>query len=59
MRYLQKGVSEEISHSYKKVYSQYAEYRQFIAGLGVSESRKLDKALFSFGQFLKLAGPYT
>ena len=59
MRYIKCGAIEDIGVSYKKVYEQYSEYRNFLMGIDESDSRKLDKALFCFGQFLKLARPYT
>ena len=60
MRSIQGGVREEIGNNNKQKYESYKnEYMPFINELADIEQRKLDKALFSFGQFLKLAKKYT
>ena len=60
MRYIQSGQIEEIEENDKRKYENYVdEYMPFISALGDVDHRKLDKALFSFGQFLKLAKKYT
>jgi hypothetical protein len=61
MKYIQTGSIVEIGNTNKeKKYSAYQiEYMPFIAGLTEFPQRTLDKALFSFGQFLKKAEPYT
>jgi hypothetical protein len=60
MRYIQGGVIEEIGKNNKQKYESYNnEYMPFINEVADIEQRKLDKALFSFGQFLKLAKKYT
>ena len=60
MRYIQKGTVEEIGNTNKQKYESYTkEYIPFIQSLGDIEHRKLDKALFAFGQFLKIANKYA
>lgn len=65
MKYLKTGKIEEISHTGKQKYDAYSnEYKPFFRdtlsqSLNQSDRRKLDKALFGFGQFLKCAKPYA
>lgn len=60
IRYIQKGTVEEIGNTNKQKYESYTkEYIPFIQSLGDIEHRKLDKALFVFGQFLKIANKYA
>jgi len=59
MRFMQAGGNEDLGNSRKLIYSQYRTYREFIQELKIADSRKVDKALFAFGQFLKLARRYT
>lgn len=60
MRYLQSGVIEEIGRSKKAKYEAYLEsYLPFFRQFGRANDRHVDKALFTFGQFLKLAARYT
>lgn len=58
MRFMQGGVIKELGVDRKVIYGKYAEYREFVSGLKIRDSRATDKALFAFGQFLKLAKPY-
>lgn len=60
MKYLQTGKIIEIGTTNKQKYESYIqEYRPFLKSLGQSDPRKTDKALFAFGQFLKMAGKYA
>lgn len=60
MRYLKTGQIVEIGITNKQKYEQYLkEYVPFVNSLGKVNHRKLDKALFSFGQFLKKAKKYA
>jgi len=59
MRYMQDGVIEELGVHRKIIYEKYAKYREFVSLLPIPDARTTDKALFAFGQFLKLAKPYT
>jgi hypothetical protein len=60
MVYLQTGEIVEIGKSNKQVYESYKdEYIPFINEFADIEQRQLDKALFSFGHFLKLAKKYA
>jgi hypothetical protein len=60
MKYLQTGTILEIDTTNKKKYQSYEkEYLPFLQSLNQSDMRKTDKALFAFGQFLKLAKKYV
>ena len=60
MKYMQTGIICEISNTDKQKYKSYvSEYKPFFIQLGNFDDRKLDKALFAFGQFLKLAKKYA
>ena len=59
MRYLRTAQTQEIGSSKKQVYSVYVnEYIPFLSLFEERDSRRLDKALFAFGRFLKLAKRY-
>jgi hypothetical protein len=58
MRFMKSGKLEEISSAKTEVYDTYKnEYIPFVKTLN-SDQRKIDKALFAFGQFLKMASAY-
>lgn len=60
MRYIQTGEIVEIGITSKQKYSAYLnEYIPFLRTFNEPDLRKLDKALFAFGQFLKLAARYV
>lgn len=60
MKYLQTGAIVEIASTNKQKYESYTnEYKPFLTSLKQSDTRKTDKALFTFGQFLKVAAKYT
>jgi len=60
MRYLETGHIEEIGSTNKQKYIAYEnEYIPFLAKLKTADQRTVDKALFTFGQFLKLAARYA
>lgn len=60
MKYMKTGEIQEIGITNKQKYESYIkEYIPFFESLGESENRKIDKALFAFGQFLKIASKYT
>ncbi len=60
MRYIQTQEITEIGNTKKRKYQQYTEeYIPFIKSLGNINHRTLDKALFSFGQFLKKVEKYA
>jgi hypothetical protein len=60
MHYMKTGQIAEIGGSNKQKYETYeSEYIPFIAGLKAPDQRTVDKALFTFGQFLKVAGRYA
>ena len=60
MRYIQKGIIEEIGITHKQKYESYMEeYLPFVHSFGDIEQRKIDKALFVFGQFLKIVNRYS
>lgn len=60
MKYLTTKKIIEIGYNKKKIYESYInEYLPFIKLFGNSyDNRQIDKALFSFGQFLKIAKQY-
>lgn len=62
MHYIQTGRIMEIGNNDKQKYEVYeSKYIPFVANLRavVDDQRLIDKALFAFGQFLKLAGKYA
>lgn len=60
MHFMLTGKIVEIGLTSKQKYASYLnEYIPFISRFSSAGGRKVDKALFSFGQFLKLAKPYT
>ena len=60
MRYIQTGKIDEISDRKSIIYSTYQnDYIPFVNSLKEADQRKIDKALFSFGQFLKKAKKYV
>ncbi len=60
MRYMLTGRIVEIGGTNKQKYETYeSEYIPFIASLKASDQRTVDKALVTFGQFLKVAGKYA
>jgi hypothetical protein len=59
MRYLQTGTIVEIGTTKKQQYVAYESYRAFLKHFEYHDQRFIDKALFSFGRFLKLAAPYV
>jgi len=60
MRYIQKGTIEQIGNTKKQIFESYTkEYIPFFQSMGGIEHRKLDKAFFTFGQFLKIADKYV
>lgn len=60
MHYIQNGCIREIGNTNKQKYHAYSSmYIPFVAGLRVRDQRTLDRALFTFGQFLKIAAKYT
>lgn len=59
MIYIKTGKIIEIKSTNKQKYEIYIkEYIPFIKSLKGFDNRKLDKALFAFGQFLKIANKY-
>lgn len=60
MRYIQTGQITEIGNTNKQKYESYKnEYIPFVHSLRNLDHRKLDKALFTFGKFLKVANKYA
>lgn len=60
MKYIKYGLISEISITNKQKYESYKkEYIPFIRSFGQVDHRKLDKSLFAFGQFLKIAQKYA
>ncbi|MHB1100477.1 MAG: hypothetical protein ACYCZR_13075 [Burkholderiales bacterium] len=60
MKYLQTGFVQEIGNTKQQKFVAYTqEYTPFLNSLGQHDSRKTDKALFAFGQFLKIAAKYA
>lgn len=59
MRYIQTGHLTEIGITNKQKYTAYLnEYLPFLRNFETESARKVDKALFAFGQFLKIAARY-
>ncbi|WP_293007894.1 hypothetical protein [Nitrosomonas sp.] len=59
MKYLMTRSIVEIGNTNKKKFESYLnEYKPFLASLKQADYRKTDKALFAFGQFLKIAAKY-
>lgn len=60
MRYLETGRIEKIGSTNKQKYAVYLnEYIPFLTKFKAADQRTVDKALFTFGQFLKLAARYA
>jgi hypothetical protein len=60
MRYIQSGHIVEIGITNKQKYMAYEDqYVPFLRTFEGESARKVDKALFAFGQFLKLAARYA
>ena len=60
MKFMTTGQIVEIGSTKKQKYACYLEeFMPFLASMGDFDGRTLDKALFAFGQFLKLAKHYT
>ena len=60
MGYIRTGKIEEISEKKSVMYKTYQnDYIPFLNSLNEKDQRKIDKALFSFGQFLKKAKKYV
>jgi hypothetical protein len=59
MRYIQTGKIVEIGTKNEQKYEVYVnEYIPFFREFKADSDRQVDKALFSFGKFLKLAAKY-
>jgi hypothetical protein len=59
MMFISSGKIVEIGTSNKSKYASYKDYIHFLKSLNQTDYRKLDKALFAFGQFLKIANKYV
>ena len=60
MKYMQMSEIMEIGKTNKQKYQSYKqEYLPFFNTLGSYSNRKIDKALFAFGKFLKVAKKYV
>ncbi|WP_232507719.1 hypothetical protein [Ghiorsea bivora] len=60
MKYMKTGEITEIGNTNKQKYESYInEYIPFIESFNNINHRKLDMALFAFGQFLKIAKKYA
>jgi hypothetical protein len=59
MYYMKTEKIREIGSTNKKKYEEYVEYRQFVADIKEPNQRKIDRALFAFGKFLKSVKPYV
>ena len=60
MQYMKTGRIVEIGSTNKQKYESYeAEYIPFLRNFEEVSARKIDMALFAFGQFLKLAARYA
>lgn len=60
MRYLETGRIEELGGTNRQKYIAYEiGYIPFLKKLNLGEQRTVDKALFAFGQFLKIAARYA
>ena len=60
MKYMQSGIVSEIPESSQQKYSVYQnEYIPFYESISASKHRKIDRALFAFGKFLKAAKRYA
>jgi hypothetical protein len=58
MRFMVTGKIEELSGRKAVIYAAYqGKYIPHVRGLG-ADWRKIDRALYSFGQFLKMVKPY-
>jgi hypothetical protein len=60
MQYMKNGQITEIGNNNKQKFESYTkEYIPFIQSFGDIDRRQLDKTLFTFGQFLKIANKYA
>jgi hypothetical protein len=60
MHYMKTGRITEIGSTQRQIYAEYeSKYLPFVASLGTADQRTVDRALFAFGQFLKLAARYA
>lgn len=60
MRHLQSAEFVELGTTNRQKYIAYeSEYIPFLSQFSASDPRSLDRALFTYGQFLKLAARYT
>ncbi|PHR71496.1 MAG: hypothetical protein COA66_09180 [Arcobacter sp.] len=60
MYYMKNQKIKEIGRSHEEKYLSYMnEYKPFIKSFEEVNIRKIDRALFSFGRFLKIANKYT
>jgi len=60
MQYIKSGRIQDIENTNKKKYESYlSEYIPFLKDLAASDQRAVDKALFAFGKFLKVASLYV
>ena len=60
MKFMTSGITIEIGITNKQKYISYKnDYIPFLQSLKQTDYRKLDKALFAFGQFLKIAKKYA
>ena len=60
MRFIQSSKFAELEQSSQKIYAVYeSEYIPFLAHFSYRDGRSLDRALFTYGQFLKVASRYA
>ena len=64
MHYMETGEIKEIPNSNSRaakrfVYASYQRYMRFVSTMRGHDTRKVDRALFAFGKFLKTAGKYA
>ena len=60
MRFIESSKFEELEQSSQKIYAAYeSEYIPFLAQFAYPDERSLDRALFTYGQFLKVASRYA
>ena len=53
MYFMKYGKIEELPNTKKKIFDLYKEYRLFFQQLSEGDERKVDKALFTFGRYIK------
>jgi hypothetical protein len=58
MHYLETGTIREIGSTKRTKYKDYERYRQFVVRIEEPDRRKVDRALFAFGKFLKSVKPH-